>query len=621
MNQRANGAARPLPRATRACIGRLLSMALLVPSMAWAAPDASTQLDRHVDSGDPKVPVARTQAHASHRDDATASLVSEENARRLDADPHHAAAEAYTSLGDLRRANGELQQWVQSERDSARADDDARLRQLKVRFDLDLKNRDNALFTARAAEADSRRLTLVLALVLSVLVLGGGALLLVVRLLAQRASSDILARLARNGREMTIDLDRPTVIATLHRQLGALTPASPTTVWLRGSSGFERAGESVRRAGGGHAAIGSGERDDASPAPPDVERLVVRCAELGTEMMETLPAPANAAVRALQVFEPLLDGEQVIGVVRLEFADARRYSNRVRQTVRTTCLYAAVALANIRTAELLGEAQVELEQERTRDMLVHTARLVTVGSMASGIVHEMSHPVGAMMLQSSNAQASLEIGESVEANEALTGIHREARRLQNLITRLRNLCRADPPRIEDIDLLAVLEDARVLFQPQLQMARVEFVQDAASLVVAVDAERVVLAIANIVFNAIDAMEGRPVKRVEITASARDGFACVDIRDTGPGLTPAQLARLFEPFYTTKPPGKGLGLGLALSVKSVASMDGRIEATNHPDGGALFSVCLPLASESRRLSPTESATAGRGSRSGDQGPGS
>ena len=609
MNQRANGAARPLPRATRACIGRLLSMALLVPSMAWAAPDASTQLDRHVDSGDPKVPVARAQAHASHRDDATASLVSEENARRLDADPHHAAAEAYTSLGDLRRANGELQQWVQSERDSARADDDARLRQLKVRFDLDLKNRDNALFTARAAEADSRRLTLVLALVLSVLVLGGGALLLVVRLLAQRASSDILARLARNGREMTIDLDRPTVIATLHRQLGALTPASPTTVWLRGSSGFERAGESVRRAGGGHAAIGSGERDDASPAPPDVERLVVRCAELGTEMMETLPAPANAAVRALQVFEPLLDGEQVIGVVRLEFADARRYSNRVRQTVRTTCLYAAVALANIRTAELLGEAQVELEQERTRDMLVHTARLVTVGSMASGIVHEMSHPVGAMMLQSDNAQVALEIGAPAEATEALSGIHREAKRLQDLIARLRNLCRADPPRLDVTDLPAVLKDTQALCRPRLQMERIEFVQRAAGARVKVDAERVVLALANMIFNAADAMDGLAVKRIEIDVSAKDGYACVQVRDTGPGLTPAQMAHLFEPFYTTKPPGKGLGLGLALSVKSVASMNGRIEAANHPDGGALFSVWLPLASAADARPEATSAVVG------------
>ena len=105
------------------------------------------------------------------------------------------------------------------------------------------------------------------------------------------------------------------------------------------------------------------------------------------------------------------------------------------------------------------------------------------------------------------------------------------------------------------------------------------------------------------------MEGRPVKRIEITASARDGFACVDIRDTGPGLTPAQLARLFEPFYTTKPPGKGLGLGLALSVKSVGSMNGRIEATNHPDGGAVFSICVPLAVAKATSTPRASTAAG------------
>ena len=574
--------------------------ALALPELEAAMIVLKTAKDEPVLDGVILIAVARARALLHQRAPALAALASagaitrELKLARLDMDYHTAAADVLAGLGEYARANDELRQLLVADREAARASDEKRLQELKVKFDVDLKDRDNALLRARAAEADSRRLALSLALALSVLLLGGGALLLVVRLRAQRSSNMLLGQLARNGREMTFGLDRSAVTVALRRQLETMTRCRAATAWLRGATGLERA-DAV--------ADGPASRCD-DVARPDIERLVARCADTAREIVapELPPAGSRRGWRKvlryrrsgeLRVFEPLLDGEQVIGVVQIDFDDARFYRSRERQVVRTTCLYAAVALANIRTAQLLGESQVELEQERTRDMLVHTARLVTVGSMASGIVHEMSHPVGAMMLQSSNAQASLVMGDADDANESLSGIRREARRLQSLITRLRNLCRADPPRIEAIDLLDVLDDARALFQPQLHVARVEVVQDAASVRVKVDAERVVLAVANIVFNAMDAMEGRDIKRIEFTVTTRDGFAQLHIRDTGPGLSPAQLARLFEPFYTTKPSGKGLGLGLALSAKSVASMNGRIDAANHPDGGAVFTICLPL----------------------------
>ena len=483
----------------------------------------------------------------------------------------------------------------------ARANDKQRLKELQGKFDVDLKDRDNALLRARAAEADSRRLALALALALSLLAFGGGALLLNLRLRSYRASNDMLDRLARNGREMTFGLDRPTVLATLRRQLAEVAGTVSVVVWWLGESSLERTDP-------GTAIVAqwkdvTSHDDDGTRRQVDLDPLVARCAHSGKEVVERLPAPKRAGrwhsglfrrpAGRLRVFEPLREGECVVGVVAMDFADRCRYRDRERQIVRTTCLYAAVALANIRTAQLLSETQVELEQDRTRDMLVHTARLVAMGSLASGIVHEMAHPVGSMMLQSSNAQASLETGEAASANEALSGIHREARRLQNLITRLRNLCRADAPHVEDIELCAVLEDAYVLVQPQLHMARIEFSQDVPSARVKVDAERAVLAIANIVFNAVDAMEGHEIRRLEIRATLERGFAQVAIRDTGPGLTPEQLGRLFEPFYTTKPAGKGLGLGLALSAKSIESIHGRIEGASHPEGGAVFTIYLPL----------------------------
>jgi signal transduction histidine kinase len=582
-----------------------------IPYLSVALPVLKTKSNQPVLYAVALVAMARAQAQLHQREAALVSLATaRENVEklhipRLDIDYHNAAAEVHETVGNHQQANQELRQLVTAEREAARANDKQRLQELQVKFDVDLKDRDNALLRARAAEADSRRLALALGLALSVIVLGGGALLLQLKLRASRSSNDMLATLAQNGREITFGLDEGAVLEALLRQLKEMAGATSASVWLRGEDGRWRTG----------ALPAGGEALPRGDAPATLE-LVDRCASTRQEIVERWPVPVptlagwrrfvprRRASECVQAFEPLLNGDAVIGVVSMSFAEARRYRNRQRQIVRTTCLYAAVALANIRTARLLSETQVELEQDRTRDMLVHTARLVTVGSMASGIVHEMAHPVGSMMLQSSNAQASLETGEAASANEALSGIHREARRLQNLITRLRNLCRSDPPQVEDIDLLAVLEDAHALFQPQLHMARVGFTQEAPSVRVKVDAERVVLAIANIVSNAMDAMEGRELKRIEIRVTTAEAYARVDIRDTGPGLTPTQLARLFEPFYTTKPSGKGLGLGLALSVKSIESIHGRIEAANHPDGGAVFTLCLPLAA-----APEEASVSG------------
>jgi two-component system C4-dicarboxylate transport sensor histidine kinase DctB len=112
--------------------------------------------------------------------------------------------------------------------------------------------------------------------------------------------------------------------------------------------------------------------------------------------------------------------------------------------------------------------------------------------------------------------------------------------------------------------------------------------------VRIDPERLGLAIANIVLNAVDALRNSPLKRVETAMRVADGHALLVIRDTGPGLSDPVKAQLFEPFFTTKPSDEGLGLGLSLSQESLASMGGRIEAGNHAGGGAEFVLVIPLA---------------------------
>jgi len=186
-----------------------------------------------------------------------------------------------------------------------------------------------------------------------------------------------------------------------------------------------------------------------------------------------------------------------------------------------------------------------------------------------------------------------------EALDVTLKIGREVTRLRSLIMRLRRFARLDPPEVEAIELKTVIDDARQLFEHQLEMGGVHYHEDIPPVTVLVDSERFSLAIANIVSNACDAMADIGQKQVTLNAQIDDDKLRLSIRDTGPGLPPDILKRVFEPFFTTKQ--DGLGLGLAISVESIASMNGLIEVANHPDGGAEFTLIVPIEQTSRQTS--------------------
>jgi len=143
----------------------------------------------------------------------------------------------------------------------------------------------------------------------------------------------------------------------------------------------------------------------------------------------------------------------------------------------------------------------------------------------------------------------------------------------------------------------VLADARTLYGPRLAMERIACDDAVPALTIWADTERLSLAIANLVFNAADAMEGGSDKRLWIGAARHGDRVVLSVRDNGPGLSAAVAERLFEPFFTTKPEGKGLGLGLAVSAESIAGMQGRITAGNAPQGGAEFTIELAVGTPS------------------------
>ena len=102
---------------------------------------------------------------------------------------------------------------------------------------------------------------------------------------------------------------------------------------------------------------------------------------------------------------------------------------------------------------------------------------------------------------------------------------------------------------------------------------------------------------NLIGNALDAMAGQAAPQIEIDCSGATGSARLAVRDHGPGLDDAAQAHLFEPFFTTKPAGDGLGLGLTISAGIIRDFGGTLTGSNHPAGGAVFTLEMPLFDES------------------------
>ena len=408
----------------------------------------------------------------------------------------------------------------------------------------------------------------------------------------QEAIKD-LERLAEIGQEITASIDAHTVFRALHRHVDALIDAPSLAIWLiEGQELVLRFGmEEGQPLPGLRVSLDNAASNAARSARERCEVLV----EFGPQEQVAPHIPGTREMLTA-LFAPLMSGGQLHGVLSIQSAKEKAYGERERQIFRTLCAYGAVALANAASARRLAEAQTELEHEKMRNVLVHAGKMVTIGRLASGVVHEMAHPVGTVTLLNETAQGLIALDRTEEAASLLKKIERETDRLQGLIGRLRHFARSDPPIVVATDLRSVLADAKVLFMPRLRLEQVTYEETVDPVPVQADNERLGLVVANIVFNAMEAMRGTACRRIELSSGVDADWVLLTVRDTGPGLAPEIREQLFQPFFTTKPPGSGLGLGLSLSAESMASMKGRIVAGNHAQGGAVFTIMLPRVAE-------------------------
>jgi signal transduction histidine kinase len=239
------------------------------------------------------------------------------------------------------------------------------------------------------------------------------------------------------------------------------------------------------------------------------------------------------------------------------------------------------------------EAEERLALERA---LRHSERLSVIGRLAAGVAHEMGAPLNVIYARAGQALASPDAPLD-KRQKNLTIIRAQAERITRIVRQLLDLARPKELRREPIALAPLVLSTLELLEADAKRAGVGFTVEALdNLWVDADKDLINQVLLNICLNAIQAMPEGGRLRINAIASARrkDGRPMVALRvsDTGTGIAPEHLPRIFEPFYTTKEIGAGSGLGLAISSRIVEEHGGWIEAANNPEGGATITVHLP-----------------------------
>ncbi|MBN3762089.1 ATP-binding protein [Burkholderia sp. Ac-20365] len=240
----------------------------------------------------------------------------------------------------------------------------------------------------------------------------------------------------------------------------------------------------------------------------------------------------------------------------------------------------------------------------TRDTAIQAGKLAALGQMAAGITHELNQPLAAIMTLSSNAIRMTELDRPEDLMRNLTLINELAARMGKIISHVKAFARHDVTSREPVSIAESLQQALALVELHRKAAgvtvRVTSTQDAA--IVLASPIRIEQVLVNLLTNAIDASAAAATRReVLVMTEVVDTLVRISIADSGAGIAPLAMPRLFEPFYTTKPSGKGLGLGLAISQAIVDEFGGRLEAKNSSDpetglGGAVFIVELQRVTE-------------------------
>jgi signal transduction histidine kinase len=328
-------------------------------------------------------------------------------------------------------------------------------------------------------------------------------------------------------------------------------------------------------------------RSALADSPSDPGRAVVES-----------PARCVADARALRRWS--LNEKRLPVGCEILFADRPYWREHIAQIAAALAIIVAQAL--LISALLVQRRRrrfAEAESQKRYSEMAHMNRRVAMGELSASIAHELNQPLGAIHNNAGAAELLIQADPPrlQEVAEILADIKRDDQRASDVIARIRKMLRKTEFKVQDMDLNDTIDETTSMLRADAYDKRVLLTSDLDTGLQKIIADRVEIqqVIVNLALNAMDAMRDLPVeKRRLVIRSSRTGVkeAEVCVVDTGEGIPPAMLSRIFEPFVTSKP--AGMGLGLAISRTIVEAHGGQIRAANRPEGGAVICFTLPLA---------------------------
>lgn len=241
--------------------------------------------------------------------------------------------------------------------------------------------------------------------------------------------------------------------------------------------------------------------------------------------------------------------------------------------------------------------QAEAELLRQRAELAHVSRVSTLGELAASVAHELNQPLGAILANAEAGELFLEQDPPAldDLRAILADIRKDDERAGEVIRRMRTLLRKRELERQPLQINSLVEDVLQLISGDASLRGISLTADLGPNLPKISGDRVHLqqVFLNLILNGMDAMAGQPPDRRRIqvrTRLGRDGGVEAAVIDTGHGIEPDKLPRLFDAFYTTKPNGMGMGLSIARTI--IEAHHGRIWAENTASGGATFHLSLP-----------------------------
>jgi two-component system NtrC family sensor kinase len=233
------------------------------------------------------------------------------------------------------------------------------------------------------------------------------------------------------------------------------------------------------------------------------------------------------------------------------------------------------------------------ELEEHQEELLQSRKIAAIGTLTSGIAHELNNPINNIVLTAEALQEDFGELDKGEAQGLIHDIIVQAERASDIVKGLLDFSRSERPELEPISILTVIDDTLKLVRNQLMLSGIQVEKEVAPEVPPISGDRKSLqqVFLNLFINSIQAMPdgGQLIIRVR----PDHGQLHIDVKDTGAGIDPSHLPHIFDPFYTTKEVGRGTGLGLSVTYGIIEKHGGHIEAHSKKGEGAEFSIVLPI----------------------------